>query len=199
MQELKMTWTGTIPLLIHNEQLSVPLNKYTIALAALTSKRKKTLDDHWEISRLEWEAGLYLHEGIVQLPARMIRACIIAGAKMHKNGTKLKEGAIPLHDHFPLEYGSPILKTTNTNGTIPDPAFDKHWKQYAEQSSVKVGQSWVMRTRPKFNRWIVKVAFVFDENHITRAEMIQAAENAGTYKGLGSARPGLARRDSGVT
>lgn len=191
MQELKMDWTGTTPMLMHNEQLANPMNEYTIALSALTSKRKKTLSDHWEISRLEWEAGLYVHEGVIQLPARMIHSCIVEGAKMNKNGKKLKEGAMPSATHYPLEYGSPVLRLDGN--AMPNPSLDKHWKEYFYQATVGISKSRVMRTRPKFNRWGIEVGIIFDENHISREELIQAAENAGRYKGLGDYRPMFGR------
>jgi hypothetical protein len=60
MLDLKMTWTGRTPLVVHNDQLANPLGSYTKAIKAISSKRAKTEDDHLEMSRIEWEGGLYI-------------------------------------------------------------------------------------------------------------------------------------------
>lgn len=58
METMKVKWTGTVPMLMHNERLADPLDPHTKALAALTSTRgnaKKT-DAHIEdVARAEWD------------------------------------------------------------------------------------------------------------------------------------------------
>ena len=66
-----------------------------IPLARLTSKRKKTLDDHREIGRVEWMGGLYLDEKLRPcLPGEVIEGALVSGAKKFKLGKDAKgEGA----------------------------------------------------------------------------------------------------------
>ena len=56
----RITITGTAPLLMHNGRLANPLDPSTQALKSLTSKRKKTDDDLFDIARAEFLGGLYI-------------------------------------------------------------------------------------------------------------------------------------------
>ena len=55
----KFRLTSVAPLLMHNGQLSDPLNPWAQAIKRITDKRKKTLADLEEVGRLEWYGGLY--------------------------------------------------------------------------------------------------------------------------------------------
>ena len=48
----RITITGTAPMLMHNGRLANPLDPATQTLKALTSKRKKTDDDLFDIRTL---------------------------------------------------------------------------------------------------------------------------------------------------
>jgi len=77
MKELGYRLIGQTPLLMHNNNMANPLNAYTQHMKPLTAKRNKTDRDYMEIARVEWEAGLYLHDGVVALPAENIEACFL--------------------------------------------------------------------------------------------------------------------------
>jgi hypothetical protein len=147
MQTLKLRLKGIAPLLIHNNQAANPLNIYAKSLKVLTSKRNKTDADHRDIARLEWEAGLYLEDGIVVMPAKNIEACFLGGAKKSKNGTKYKSGVMIEDDYYPLSYdGSKIKIDVKANGHRPIEALDKYFEKFNYQEMVKVGTQQVLRT-----------------------------------------------------
>ena len=107
MKQTTVTIEGIAPLIMHNGQLADPLNEHTQALARLTSKRKKTLDDHREIGRVEWMGGLYLDEdGAPCLPGEVIEAALVSGAKKFKLGKDAKSGLMVAGD-VPLKYKGP--------------------------------------------------------------------------------------------
>ena len=63
--------------LMHNGQLSDPLNEWTKAKKKITDKKKKTDADHEEVSRLEWMGGLYLFNGAPCIPREAIKATLL--------------------------------------------------------------------------------------------------------------------------
>src|ERR1700748_2033656 len=76
MLQMDVTFTGCTPLVIHNVRLANPLDSYTRAIKAISSKRSKTEDDHAEMMRLEWEGGLYIDSG----PGAFLSRCYSAAA-----------------------------------------------------------------------------------------------------------------------
>jgi hypothetical protein len=192
MQDLCVRLTGITPLLIHCDQAANPFNKYSKALKHLTSRRKKTDQDYMEMARLEWESGLYLYDGSVQLPADNFEACFLAGAKMSKVGKQYKAGASLVDDHIPLTYKGPSI-SVQSSGEIPNPELDKYFDLYKHQQMVKVGAQKVLRTRPVFQEWKCEIALMYNEAMIDERTLFAAIENAGKYVGMCEKRPRLGR------
>ncbi len=87
MQTLKVKILGTRPLLVHSDVFADPLNKLTKVHKQLTSKRKKTDEDHELIARSEWRGGLYFSEDIgPYLPGINIESALVAGRQTFENG-----------------------------------------------------------------------------------------------------------------
>lgn len=198
MQEIKFKLTGKTPLLMHNERLAIPIDPYAQLIAKLAAKRKKKICDYEEIARIEWEGGLYLTDGIVQLPAHMVEASIVAGAKMNKKGTAFKSGAMLGEICYPLKYNGPQIRMTNGVAEIPNPKLDKVYPLYRDQRNVKIGKAKVFRTRPRFITWAVTFDIVFDNAIIEDGDLRLAVANAGNYKGIGDYRPRFGRFDAEV-
>ena len=82
MKNLKVTWKGISPLIMHSCQCVNPLHPISRELKKLTSKRTKTEDDLLKISDLEWEAGAYWKDGLgLYIPAENTEATIKNGGK----------------------------------------------------------------------------------------------------------------------
>lgn len=58
MDTIRFRLVGTTSLFVSQTAGLDPFNPAKQALAALTAKRKKTLDDHREIQRAEWMLGM---------------------------------------------------------------------------------------------------------------------------------------------
>lgn len=192
MEILKINVVGISPLLMHNNQAANPLSDYAKALKRLSSKRNKTDEDYRELARLEWESGLYLHQGKVVIPARCIEAALWNGAKKTKNGVKFKSGVLVEEDNMPLSYeGVPIA--TNGAGIIPNPELDKFYPKYNYQALVKVGNQTVLRTRPIFHNWSFKTTLIYDPTVIDERTLLSIGEDAGRLVGLLDNRPRMGR------
>jgi len=173
---------GVAPLLMHNGQLANPMNKFAKAMKAITSKRKKTDEDHIELARLEFLGGLYADDqGRSVLPGEVIEGTIVAGAKKTKKGKDAKS-AIIVDGNFPLIYDGP--KTPKTLWE------DERFRYVA---GVVVGQSRVMRTRPMFKNWECKFTVHYLEEVFDAKEVIDFVDTAGRMAGLLDGRPRFGR------
>jgi len=178
MKELKLKFVGTSSLLQSCDRLADPLDPATIAHKELTSKRKKTEEDHAAIAYSQWRGLLYWCDEIgVYMPTQNIRASIIGGAKLNKLGAHIKRGTIMMDEAAVLDYGEKLN-------------IKQLWdKKYLDRRSVVVGQARVMAYRPKFQKWSLCFSLLYDENTLDQNQIIQAAENAGKYIGIGGFRP----------
>jgi len=190
MEELKVKLIGTAPLLTHNNRGANPLGAYAQAMKPLTSKRNKTDVDYGEIARLEWEAGLYLDNGVVVLPARCLEKTFLLGARKAKNGKKYESGAMVKEDFCELSYKGTRIKVTET-GEIPNPDLDKYYDKFCHQAMVRVGTNQVLRTRPIFYDWSLDVTVSYNESQIDERSLFKCLKDSGRLVGLCEQRPRL--------
>ena len=181
--EFSITLTGTAPLIQHSARLANPLDPATKAIKAVTSKRKKTDDDHEKIARLEHAAGLYLDPDVGPfIPGENLARCLVDGAKITRSGQKVIRGAIITSDVNPLAYDGP----RDVDGLWAD-------ENFRLMASVKVTTSRTMRCRPLFRQWRVQANGILDPSVISLEELAEIATQAGSMVGLGDWRPRYGR------
>lgn len=178
MKQITLKFIGTSPLLQACDRLADPLDPATIRHKELTSKRKKTEEDHALIARSQWQGLLYWDDELgIYMPTQNIRASIIGGAKLNKLGMQIKRGTIMMEAKVPLDYGKKLT-------------IDQLWEQgYIDRRSVVVSQARVMAYRPKFAKWSLQATLTYDESTLDENQIIQSAENAGRFIGIGGFRP----------
>ena len=184
MKLLNIKITGTRPFLSHADTLSAPLNPLTKYHKSLSSKRKKTDEDYALLAESQLVTSCYYDEqlGFV-MNGEMIEACIKSGAKLNKLG-KVIDRAIMLTDVvFPM-----TIKNCPAN---PQELAKNQDFIYAK--SVKIGTARVMSYRPIFRDWSVEFGLMFDEEQITKEELLMVLENAGNLCGVGDWRPRFGR------
>lgn len=185
MQELALTFASDKnPLVIHNIRLANPLDEYAKALKRLNAKRKKTEDDYLDISRTEWEGGLYFDdEAGPYLPTSYPSRVLLEAAKITRNGTDLKRAVLvsSMEDsnRIPVEYDGP----RDVEGMWED-------ERYRDVRMVKVGMSKVLRTRPRFEDWSISFKVLLDERILETEVFEEIAHRAGRNIGIGEAAEG---------
>lgn len=189
MEQIKFKITGTVPLLMHNGNLADQLNPYTLRMSELNTKKKSKGVDKLailkEMAEVEWEGGLYHTEttGVSAdfvgpyVPGTMLRACLVAGAKMSRGGASVQRAVtVPLL--VPLVYDGPK--------TLDELKADRNFHHSA---IVRVAQARISRMRPIFNPpWSVTFEVSFNPNAIARDDLIRYMDDAGTYHGFGDGR-----------
>lgn len=178
MKTIRVRIRGSQPLMLHNVRLANPLDPHTQALSELTKKRKKTLDDHKLISKLEFEGGLYHDEteGPYLTDGHLLK-CIQEGAKKEKLGKAMKSAIFIRTGVNPLVYKGPRdIKGLYAGG-------------FYDQRCVGVQKSKTVRTRPRFYNWSVEFSIQYDETLVDPMQIKRAIVHAGKVEGLGDYRP----------
>lgn len=195
----KFRITGTTTLLMHCGQTANPLNQFAKAMKRLSGKRNKTDEDHEEMARLEWWAGLYLSNAptinppsevvpadgtSVIIPAHVLDSCIREGARKSKLGKQASAGCCVDNDGaFKHDGPKDLLQLSNS-------------ARHQHQAAVKVGTSKVIRTRPCFPIWSCDFNVTIDNTVIEADQILGALESAGKLVGIGDWRPGAPRGGS---
>jgi len=170
---------------MHSDRFANPLDPLTKAHKELTSKRKKTDDDHIAIARSEFIGGCYWRKDRdFFLPAQNLNACLIAGAKLQKLGVKFKQGVMVLEDE--LTFHGLEKKTPEQLWENPD---------FVDCRGVKVGTAKIMRYRPILRSWSLSATISVNEDVVNISEVKKAAQDAGALIGLGDYRPRFGRFD----
>ncbi|WP_298510532.1 hypothetical protein [uncultured Nocardioides sp.] len=171
--------TGDTPLLQHADVLADPLADVTKAFKKVSGKRTKTDQDHEEMARMEFLAGLYFEDDKVVIPNRNIMKNLVEGARVTKMGPKVERGVTISGAYFPLVYDGP--KT-------PEALYAD--KNFVSRMTVKVGTARTIRCRPIFRKWAVTATALIDPAIISVEELQDIATNAGALIGLGDYRRG---------
>ncbi len=183
MEQIKFKLNGETAILMHNNRLANPLDKYSQEISKKSGKRKKTIEDIWELARIEWEGGLYFYDGEIKLPMRVINKCFERGATKQKNGMLWKTGCLIEQDYCPLSYAGKKISVEDID-EVPNPALDEFFQKNMFQAMVKVGTSSILRTRPLFNKWSCELTVIYDSSVMNKESLIQAAKDAGRLVGL---------------
>lgn len=182
LQEIQVHIVGIAPILLKNGQTSDPLNKFAKAMKEVASKKKKTEADYAELSRIEWYSGLYVNdEQQLILPADVLDAAIVEGAKKSKLGKQFKSAVFVPYDAI-LDIGRKYT-------------IDELWddQNYRDVRGVRIKQNRVVRTRPIFRNWSAKFLVQLDTELVNLKEVMTALRDCGQQVGLCDYRPKYGR------
>lgn len=185
---LSVELIGVLPLLMHNERLANPLDPAAKKLKVITAKRKKTDDDLENLSRVEFEGGLYHDDKIGPfIPSKWILSMIRDGAKITKQGKDATRAIVLTETECPLLYKGPR-------------DIEGLWKAgFYDRRMVGNQKARVLRTRPRFNKWSLPFTLQFDETVFDRVQIERILTTTGRMVGLGDYRPTFGRFESSVS
>ena len=189
MKEIKVEIHGLSPIILHSCQCVNPLHPISLEMKKLTSKRKKTEEDIVKLSDLEWEAGLYWNDEVgVYIPAENLEATIREAAKSSKLGKHFQKGFMVKDMMVPLDIGEELTKEEMRSDA-----------RFRDIRPMKVQQSRVLRTRPRFNMWNLTFTAAYDEKILNFEDVVNAFEYGGQYVGLCDSRPKYGKFTAKIT
>ena len=172
-------------LLMHNIRLANPLDEHTKRLKAISSIRKKTDENLADLANAEFEGALYYDEAMgPYIPGIWLDAALFDGAKLQKNGGRIKQAAITREDKIKLFYDGP----RDLKSLMREPRFH-------DVRAVGVMRAKVMRCRPKFTGWAAEFTVDYDAGILDKSVLVQSLQAAGRYRGIGDFRPHFGRFD----
>lgn len=180
MKNLKVTWKGIAPLIMHSCQCVNPLHPIAREMKKYTSKKSAlTEEELLKLSDLEWEAGAYWNDEIgLYIPAENVEATIRNGAKVNKKGKDVEKYVTIPELYIPFNYGENLTKEE----------LIKRY-EYRDTRIMKVQRSRILRTRPRFDQWNITFILSYNEEKMDIDTIINAMEYAGAYVGLCDSRP----------
>lgn len=188
--KVRLTGTGTRPLLMHNVQLASPLNAYAKKLKSLNSKRTKTDEDRMEVARVEFEGSLYFDPEVgPYVPGPNLLASLVEGGRLTKSGKKVERGVNVADLVMPLIYRGPRDIESLWGGGE---------SEYVDLRTVVVQRNKVDRCRPIFREWTFEAEILLDPSVIDLAEFAEVAGNAGAMAGIGDYRRMYGRYSVGI-
>ena len=179
MKNLKVTWKGISPLIMHSCQCVNPLHSISKELKKYTSKKSKTDEDLEKIADLEWEAGAYWKDGLgLYMPGENVEATIQNGAKANKKGKDIEKYVEVSDLYIPFYYGENLTKEELIKSF-----------EYRDTRIMTVMRSKILRTRPRFDQWNITFNLRYIEEKIDIETIMNAMEYAGQFVGLCDSRP----------
>lgn len=183
LQNLTVQLKGEAPLLMHSGQTADPLNRYSKAMRAISSKRGKTDADFEELAKIEWYAAVYTNkEQQIVLPDFVVEAAFHAGSRKSKLGKQAQAGLF-VDGHSLLDFDGAALSL--------DSLFERDQNRHC--AAVRIGQAKVMRTRFIAEQWAATVRVKYNDTMLNRAQVMQAVQDAGEQVGLCDWRPKYGR------
>lgn len=176
-ETLRFRLTGVAPLVMHNSRLADPLDPWSREIAAITTKRHKTIADHAQVAKCEWYGSAWVDNSRPCIPAHVIEGVIAAAARSRKRGGPARSGLICVANAALVHDG-------------PD-TLDELWEdqRFRLRMPVRTPGGRVMRTRPIFQNWQVDIAIRFLPS-VVDAEAIEGwLKLGGDLHGIGDFRP----------
>lgn len=133
------------------------------------------------MARIEFVAGLYMDQNGPVIPARLLEAAVVEGARKSKSGKQAQAGVI-VEKHATLQYDGP---------RIAKALFED--ERFRLAVPVRVGQARIVRTRPYFEKWSAVIELTYLESIMNPADLTNAVRAAGLLVGLGDWRPRYGR------
>lgn len=190
MSTVRVTLTGSQPLLLHNGRLANPLDPSTRELKKLTSKTKKTDDDLGMMIAVEARGAAYeTPDGMIGLPDANAWRAIEEAAKAYKRGRDVARAVI-----YDPQRIAPIL----IDGEAV--AVEEYLQREGaiDYRPVGVNGRTVMRSRPIIQHWSSSHDFEVYEDIVMVEDLAQFVERAGRLHGVGDHRPQYGRFTASV-
>jgi len=185
MAVLKVHVTSLQPLLMHSPAGINPMNPLTKEMKSITSKRKKTDEDHLRILEISYEMALYYDEDMQcpYIPSTCVEGMLRNAAKKIRRGTDVISSITVTPCNIPLEYDG-VKKKAELMAAFAVGKF----------CDIRNGRnpstgSGITLCRPRFDKWALTFEIDYDESTFNEDEIKALLIVGGNKIGLCDYRP----------
>ena len=169
---------GESPLIQHSVDTMLPGNDIARQIEEVAKRKPRTTSDAALLAELETRGSLWLNDGEVQVPTRVLRTAIEEAARKSKQGPAVREGMLVIESRFTYD--------TARYGTT----LEELGKSTQFQAVVVVQRQKIVRTRAKFDPpWSVDFVLDCDDGLIDQPRLESWLKIAGQRIGIGDWRP----------
>jgi len=201
MKTLAVEITGTMPLLMHHDNIAWSDKMDAWKNDPKNNKNSKAGDDRTPPWR--WIGCLYHDGNMVTMPSENIMRCLMEAAAQVPTGkgqktfkSQSQSGLLCQEYHWKFTVDGKTISMKDINEMLGFETFQEH-TEVAETlgfslfvKRAKIGQSKHIRVRPRFDRWSTEGHIIITDDQISKPILKQILEIGGQYKGLGDWRPG---------
>lgn len=185
-KKVKIRLTGTRPLLMARGDAANPFDEQKRDIEAISQKRKKSLEDHERLSRLQFESSMYYDPQIgPYLPTDNLLKCLTQGAAKYREASDVKTSVviIGLVDKEEDEAAAKLIYQgpRDVDSLYEDEAF-----RYRKMGKIPSSKTSVLITRARFNQWAVE--FICEFSEIEQHRIFEYWQRAGSMVGIGAWR-----------
>ncbi len=202
MKTYKVKITGTMPLLLHSDNIEWADRMDEWRKNSKNKQKSKAGDDRTPPWR--WIGCLYHDKSILTIPCENIMRCIMEGAKDVPTGKGKKtfkaQSQSGIHSgsyQWPLLVAGKTIAMKGINALLDeDLSFAQQIKAVSNlgfslfMKRARVGQAKHIRVRPRFDEWATIGELVVTDVQITKEILEDILDIGGRLKGLGDWRPG---------
>jgi hypothetical protein len=186
-ESIRIVLNGTRPLLLCRGESASPFDPKGPDIRAISQKKKKTIEDHERLSRLQFESHAYYEDEIgIYLPTANLFKAIQQGAAKFKEASLVK-GFVAVSGFVGKELDPAGAKLIYDGPDDIDALYND--KRFVSRVMGKIpGQrTSVSITRPIFPEWAAE--FQIDFTEIAKDRVIEYLKIAGRFIGIGGWRP----------
>jgi CRISPR/Cas system CMR subunit Cmr6 (Cas7 group RAMP superfamily) len=185
MAVMKVKLTSLQPLLMHSAAGINPMNPLTKEMKSLTSKRKKTDEDHQRILEISYEMALYYDDEMQcpYIPSTCLEGTLRNAAKKIRRGTDVISSITVTPNNIPLEYDGVKKKKDLMEAFKVGKFCDiRNGRNPSTGSGITL-------CRPRFDKWAITCEIDYDEGVFNEDEIKALLIVGGTKIGLCDYRP----------
>jgi len=183
IKKFKIKIKGASPFIMHNSECADPENKWSLEMAPLKAKRKKTEQDRKELRDLSFLSCLYWSETMdgLYIPVDNLRKMILeAGRGCDQKGAKKQIVGVRFSEYLGYQF---LTKNRSDINLLKEDPKNRYFK------IVTISKAKVPSIRAIFYEWAFEFEIFIDCTIVDPSTVEEWLEYGGDRVGLGGRRP----------
>lgn len=171
---------GVTPLLMNSGEVD-PDSPDVRAFEALAQVRKKSQEQKAQLRQMEWTLCMYYEDGLgPYIPGKNVHEMLAQAATKWRRGADVTRSVVVTDYRIALDYDGP---------RDIEALWQPDYRYTAMVANAGISKGRVLRTRPKFDEWVLETQLAFDPEDMDADTLVLIVERSQKY-GLGDYRTG---------